>query len=646
MSTVGTHGSINADEQIGSIIDDPVKQGFVVIAGAGSGKTASLVKALRRIGRREGTALRGQQRRVACITYTNAAVEEITARVDADPLFHVSTIHSFLWRVVNPFQWMIGDWVREDIGRIVEKRGIENAAKYVEARERLNAGLLRFKYQTARDYRNGYLGHNEVLRMVPEMIIGHPHLATIVAQSFPYVLVDESQDTDLRVVDALKCVERQERGRFCIGFFGDPMQRIYLQGSGLVTGDDTWSVIRKHQNWRCPEPVLRVINRVRSQSPQDGDLQQVLGQEAGRRSHDGHADLFVLPSGQGDDLLLGQVRDHLAVQQKDALWSQGTDGEHLKILVLEHRLAALRLGFEDLDSAFRQAKGSTWVQLRDEYVNGTHWSLKPVLDRLIPLVEAVEDGKGVTSLGMLRTFSPRLRAFMDGDAAAQTLTEIKKATDRLTELLAPDSEESVADLLRHALEEGIIPLDPRLRTHLRGHNGFDFLEQMQNEEGPEPEEESEGLPEETRRERLRTLAEVIESFLACPAGQLRAYHDYLKGRSPYGTQHGVKGAEFERVLVMLEDYRSRWNKYSYEKLLGLRDLSDTDRKNIEQDREDTAERTRKLFYVACSRATRSLAVVLFTKDPENAIGRLRDSDHCPFPAGNIHGAGGLVMKSA
>ncbi|WP_028648223.1 UvrD-helicase domain-containing protein [Nocardiopsis sp. CNT312] len=642
MSTVLEHGGIDADERIRAVLQDPVKRGFVVIAGAGAGKTASLVEALRHIGRREGAALLGQRRQVACITYTNAAVKEITHRVDADPLFHVSTIHSFLWRLAQPFQGMIRTWVREDITRVIDERGADNAAKYVEELKQVDDPSLRFTYQAARNYGTGTLGHSEILRMVPEMIKRCERMAAIVAQAFPYVLVDESQDTDPRVVEALQSIENRERGRFCVGFFGDPMQRIYLQGSGLVTGDDTWEVIRKRQNWRSPKRVLDVINRIRSQSPQDGDLQQVLGGDERRQSDSGYADLFVLPSQQEDDTRLGQVRDHLALAQEDLLWSQGTEGEHLRILVLEHRLAALRLGFGDLDRAFRQARGKAGGRLRDEYTEGTHWSLAPLLDRLIPLVEAVEAGHGVSALGMLRGFSPRLRNFTEGEAPAETLAELKAGTDRLVELLARDSREPVAGVLRHVLRTGIIRLDRRLKPHIHDHGDFSLFEGTVDEEGPEPEEETAHLSQESKRDRQESLARVMRSYLACPVGQLRAYHDYLGGRSPYGTQHGVKGAEFARVLVLLEDDRSKWNKYSYEKLLGLRELSKSDRQNIEGDREHTPERTRKLFYVACSRATRSLAVVLFTKDPDTAIQSLRGSDECPFPSENIHGMEDLL----
>ncbi|WP_198659291.1 UvrD-helicase domain-containing protein [Nocardiopsis sp. FIRDI 009] len=641
MSTALGHDGVDADEQIRAILQDPVKRGFVVIAGAGSGKTTSLVRALRHIGRQEGAALLGQRRQVACITYTNAAVEEITRRVDADPLFHVSTIHSFLWRLAQPFQGMIRTWVREDITRVIDERGADDAAKYVEELKRVDDPSLRFTYQAARNYGTGALGHHEVLRMVPEMIMRHERLATIVAQSFPYVLVDESQDTDSRVVEALRSVENRERGRFCVGFFGDPMQRIYLQGTGLVTGDGTWAVIRKRQNWRCPEQVLNVINRIRSQSPHDGDLQQVLGGDEVRQSHPGYADLFVLPYQREDDTQLDQVRDRLAVRQGDVWWSRGREGEHLKILVLEHRLAALRLGFGDLDRAFRQAKGKSGGRLKDDYTEGAHWSLTPVLDRLIPLVEAVEAGHGVNALAMLRGFSPRLRDFTEGEAPVQVLSELKADTDTLVELLARTSEKPVAEVLCHAVRSGIIRRDRRMKPHLPDNGGFSLPERALEEEGPEPEEETAHLPEESKRERQKSLANVMRSYLACPAGQLRAYHDYLRGRSPYGTQHGVKGAEFERVLVLLEDDRSNWNKYSYEKLLGLRESSKSDRQNLEQDKEDTQERTRKLFYVACSRATRSLAVVLFTKDPDTALRRLRESDG-PFPAGSIHGIEDLV----
>lgn len=107
----------------------------------------------------------------------------------------------------------------------------------------------------------------------------------------------------------------------------------------------------------------------------------------------------------------------------------------------------------------------------------------------------------------------------------------------------------------------------------------------------------------------------MDAFLACPAKQLLAYQTYISERSPFSTQQGIKGAEFDRVLVVLDDAESTHFQFSYEKYLGLKPLSETDRKHIEAGEETTVDRTRRLFYVSCTRALNDLAVVLFTGDP-------------------------------
>ena len=57
-----------ADAKISECIDNEVS--FSVIAGAGSGKTTSLVEALKRIRVKRGETLRKNGQRVVCVTYT------------------------------------------------------------------------------------------------------------------------------------------------------------------------------------------------------------------------------------------------------------------------------------------------------------------------------------------------------------------------------------------------------------------------------------------------------------------------------------------------------------------------------------------------------------------------------------------------
>jgi DNA helicase-2/ATP-dependent DNA helicase PcrA len=118
----------------------------------------------------------------------------------------------------------------------------------------------------------------------------------------------------------------------------------------------------------------------------------------------------------------------------------------------------------------------------------------------------------------------------------------------------------------------------------------------------------------------------MDAFLACPASQLLPYHTYISERSPFWTQQGIKGAEFDRVLVVLDDAESSHFQFSYEKYLGLKELSDNDKKHIDAGEETTVDRTRRLFYVSCTRALKDLAVVLFTVDPEQAEAHIRQLD--------------------
>ncbi|MDD2468195.1 MAG: hypothetical protein PHI97_29805, partial [Desulfobulbus sp.] len=82
---------------------------------------------------------------------------------------------------------------------------------------------------------------------------------------------------------------------------------------------------------------------------------------------------------------------------------------------------------------------------------------------------------------------------------------------------------------------------------------------------------------------------------------LSAYHS---GFSPFETKHGVKGAEFENVLVVVG---RGWNRYNFGEMLDL-----AARPAVPAGKQDAFERNRNLFYVACSRPKRRLSL-LFTQ---------------------------------
>ena len=61
--------------------------------------------------------------------------------------------------------------------------------------------------------------------------------------------------------------------------------------------------------------------------------------------------------------------------------------------------------------------------------------------------------------------------------------------------------------------------------------------------------------------------------LQLPLRQFKAYDDYVHERTPYATHQGVKGLEFPRVLVLIDEEAAKGNMFSYEKLFNVTPLA-------------------------------------------------------------------------
>lgn len=104
------------------------------------------------------------------------------------------------------------------------------------------------------------------------------------------------------------------------------------------------------------------------------------------------------------------------------------------------------------------------------------------------------------------------------------------------------------------------------------------------------------------------------TLLDCPFSMILPYASYIAHEASFDTHQGVKGLEFDRVMVLLDDGDARGFLFGYDKLLGAKAPSASDLKNAEG-KDSSLDRTRRLFYVTCSRAKSSLALVAYSTDP-------------------------------
>lgn len=63
--------------------------------------------------------------------------------------------------------------------------------------------------------------------MSSDFLTGKLMLQKIVLSRYPFLLIDESQDTLSQFMEALLELEQAHQGRITLGLFGDTMQRIY-----------------------------------------------------------------------------------------------------------------------------------------------------------------------------------------------------------------------------------------------------------------------------------------------------------------------------------------------------------------------------------------------------------------------------------
>lgn len=615
-----------ADVDVRSCLDRLPPHSFVMVAGAGSGKTTSLVKALTHLADTRGLALRGAGQKIACVTYTEVAVGEISTDVGTSPLFHISTIHSFLWSVICSFQSDIANWVA---GRIEEKIH-EKREHYNLPRTRANTkirleqeitelgneleairGVAQFTYGTGSNYAEGILGHDDVLKLTPACVAAHPLLRQLVASRFPYIFVDESQDTSPSVIEALRHIAI-DQPRMCVGFFGDPMQKIYTTGAGAVRLSDDWQEITKPENFRCPTSVLKVINAIRAKG--DG-LEQTRGRtivvDGIEQPVVGTANIFILPADDQRTAHLAAVRNWLRDQTDDDLWLSDSPESDVRLLVLVHRMAAARLGFPNLYAALHDRAPAS---LSSGIEDGTAWPLRPVTQQILPLIAAARSEDRFAVISILRANSPRLEPDrLRGDRAAPVLAALQQAVSRLVDLLAEESQATVRDVMLHVRETDLLRLDERFAPHLAAEPADDGKAGFVN----------------------------VQAYLACKAAELWSYRRYIEEESPYATQQGVKGAQYDRVLVVLDDEEGQHSHFSYGKYFGYVALSNRDEENISEGNDSVLDRTRRLFYVCCSRAVKDLAVVLFVPNVEVARDAVVGANL--FPRESIRGTEHLLQ---
>jgi len=573
-------------------------QSFALIAGAGSGKTSSLVEALERIREREGCWLRQNGQRVACITFTKRAVEVIKARLGFDELYYVSTLHSFLWDQIGRFQSDIREALRlrRLPALITKERDRDNGGNSrtaIEARakaERFEQNLAvldtveHFEYSDAKvgDYPNGQLAHDDIIEIATYLFEENETFRRITGLRFPYIFVDEAQDTFEGIVAGLNLVSAGE-GLPIVGYFGDPWQQIYDGSAGNFSPPADGITVSKTENFRCSESVIRLLNSFRS------DVKQyAAGKNKGREG----SVIFRLVKAEEPEMprkRYSEVQITRALEKMDAALADWgwNDRDDVIRLFLVRQMIARRMGFSELNRLFNGPYASSRAE--DAFGAGEHFLLMPLITTIYPLVAAhmAEDNRRI--IDVLRRDSPAFA--VDGLNAPKTLKAMIDTSRTLIDQLDMVwTTGTVKEVLQFCVDNQIIRVSEKLRNHL--------------ERASRAEEYDEALHSLDKGDWL------ADAFFSMDTTEIPSYASFISNNTAYSTQHGVKGEEYPKVVVIYDDIEANWQNYSFCKILTPETAGEPT--------DGQRSRSRKLAYVSFSRALEDIRVLFFTSNPEAA----------------------------
>ncbi|MDE1206738.1 UvrD-helicase domain-containing protein [Tenacibaculum larymnensis] len=484
--------------QIKQLLDN--KKSFLLEAGAGSGKTRTLIESIKYLIDTQSKSLFETNKGIACITYTNVAVDEINERIDNHPLVLASTIHEFLWHVIKSYQ-------KELKIEVLKYNDEESRNPIDDLKNLLKTKTIEYS-QYGRKFEEGRITHEDVIKFSSRIFNKYPKIGKIVTNKFPYIFIDEYQDTEEKTVKLLvDDLLTKNIGNITLGFFGDSMQKIYNQGIGKIEDKKIINVTKK-DNYRCSQKVIDLLNAIRPE----------LIQNAAGNNKKGSVSFLSC----NNDLNNPKNYEKTISFLKNKGWEfeRGKDGVlKTKILMLTHRGIANKLEYESLLSTY-QILGR-WG--RDRLLNKEDIFASFILNKIEKLIEFFENKKYGEFIKLLGISGYKINKHDDK----------KIINDLVKNLIELRKNKSIEEVFNFVFDNNLLVKPIKM---------IEFIDKLEDE-GNE------------------VKKNFYESLMKLKYNEFIPFYNYIEELTPFSTKHSVKGTEFENVLVVIDD--SSWNQYKF-----------------------------------------------------------------------------------
>ena len=466
-------------------------------------------------------------------------------RLSKDSFIIPSTIHSFAWNAIKQYQGFLINIVTTDSDFCADEGDFFKVNEV--------AYTLGHRYKE-----NGiqYLYHDDVLKLFC-MLLDNAKFRHIFADKYPLILIDEYQDSYSPIIEQFIKFFISEKCGPQFGFFGDAWQTIYQSNKacGAIEHDNLY-VIKKGSNFRSAPRIVQFLNEIRSDLKQTSAIDDFHG-EVIAITCDDYKGVRRTDRNFKGELPLDILKERLN-KVTEKIKQKTNVEETLKVLMITHKVLAAQQGYETLLNILNDG-------LRDKE--------DPFLLFFIDMVEPIYYALKSSNMQLLF------------DTLGIKRYPITKKSEKsqwksLERLLDEKRNERVIDIFEAIINTKLIPIPPKLDSwyHLY----------------------------KSSPETLYTSDTSIQSFFNLDYSQFIAAKVFLRPEAQFSTEHGVKGEEYDNVILVIG---KGWNQYQFEVYAPMINGSIP----VPEGKEASFERNRNLFYVCCSRPKKRL--ILFVTIP-------------------------------
>lgn len=486
------------DEQIIAALQNG--DSFRVEAGAGSGKTYSLNKAIEWIQTNKLAEYRRKKQTVICITYTNAAVDVIAERLSKDSFILPSTIHSFAWNAIKQYQSFLINIVKNNPDFLPDEGDFFNITEVTYT--------LGHRYNE-----NGiqYLYHDDVLKLFC-LLLDNAKFRRVFTAKYPLILIDEYQDSYKPIIDRFISFFIATKKGPQFGFFGDAWQTIYQSNKacGLIENENL-KIIKKGSNFRSAPRIVQFLNDLRPDLPQTSAIDDFAGEVVVITCDDYIGSRRTERNLKGE-LPAEELKNRL-INVTEKIRRESSDEDNLKVLMITHKVLATQQGYE---------------QLLEILANGLRNKEDPFLLFFMDTVEPIY--KALINSNMQLLF----------DTLGIKRFPIKKKSEKnqwkeLQQELEDARTQRAIDVFELIKRTKLIPIPPKLDIWYHLYQTAPQTEYISNTS--------------------------IQSFLELDYRQFTAAIDFLLPDAMFSTEHGVKGEEYDNVVFVIS---KGWYLYQFE----------------------------------------------------------------------------------